>query len=139
MRLFIHLLCVLLSVSSALAPVSRVHAHVTGEQHVNVHSGHSHDAAYGHGHHDEEHSHDSGPAHSDKTTGTVVDLDSDRSQGGFQVWKPIHWIVAFVVAALAGVGLRQVSSATRPPRTRTRPPSPYPHAIPLLRGPPLSI
>jgi hypothetical protein len=32
-----------------------------------------------------------------------------------------------------------IRAAQPPPRTRARPPSPYPHALPLLRGPPHSI
>lgn len=138
MRLLIHVLCVMLSVSFVLAPLGRVHAHVAGDHHVNVHGGHTHDAGGRHDHADEAHSHDGGPAHTHESSGTVIDLEPDRSQGSQQVWKPLYWIAAFFVVVLTVLELRQVGSFRRPPRARTRPPSPYPHALPLLRGPPLS-
>jgi hypothetical protein len=127
MRLLIHLLCVMLSVSFVLGPLSRMHAHVADEpfQQADVHGGHSHDGDANVPEHD--------------ANGTVVSLQSDSSQGAFQAWKPMHWISVLFVFAVMVLALRLLASIPRPSRKRTRPPSPYPHALPLLRGPPVSI
>lgn len=141
MRLSTHLLCVMLSVSVVLVTLSRMHAHVSGEghEHVNVHGGHSHDVGHGHSHDGDAHEHDSGRAHKHDNSGTVVNLKPDLLQGSFHAWKPIPWVAVQFVIAFVVLELRPVRLIPRPSRIRTRPPSPYPHVLPLLRGPPLSI
>lgn len=141
MNLLARLLCVMLSVSFVLLPLSRVHAHVSGEGHgyVNVHGGHDHDVGHGHEHDGGTHDHDTGSVHEHGDVGTVVKLKSDLSQGSFQAWKPIHWLAVLFVIAIVVFELLPDRLIPRPPRTRTRPPSPYPHPLPLLRGPPASI
>lgn len=136
MRVLAQILCVMLSLSSVLLPLNRLHAHVSDQEHrhqVNVHGGHSHDGGAGH-----THEHD-GSVHSHEATGTVVDLKPDLSQGSSQAWKPLHWIAVLFAVAVIIFELRPICLTPRPPRTRTRPPSPYPFALPLLRGPPISI
>ena len=149
MRFLTHVLCVMLSISFVLSPLSRLHAHVAGpDEQVNVHGGHSHDVGHGHSHshdggghsHDGvAHEHGDASVHEHEDTGTVVSLKADQSQGGFQTWKPMHWISVLFVITLLVLAPQLISSIPRPPRSRTRPPSPYPHGLPLLRGPPVSI
>lgn len=147
MRLLGKILCVMLSLSVVLTPLSHAHAHVSGghdHEHVNVHSGHSHDAvqSLGDSHdHDHDHDHDEHSSQADKHSdaGKVVDLQPDMSQTTSQLFKSMQWIAILLVVALVVFQLQPLQLIPRPPRIRTRPPSPYPFAIPLLRGPPVSI
>lgn len=122
-----------------LMPLSQVHAHISGpsDQHVDVHGGHSHDV--GHGHDGAAEEHDGSDVDKHDGASTVVSLKPDFSQGGLQLWKAIQWIAATFAIAIIVLELPAIPLIPRPPRTRTRPPSPYPHALPLLRGPPVSI
>lgn len=137
------ILCLVLSVSFLVAPQGRVHAHVTAteheHQHVSIHGGHDHGIVVQH--HD-EHGHDydaAAPHDHDDSGARVLDLQPDVSQRGSGDFDLLQWMaVAFVLIC---VFFKRVPLRLKlpPPRIRARPPSPYPHALPLLRGPPRSI
>jgi hypothetical protein len=143
MRRWAQLVCLLLSVSFVLAPLGHVHAHVTeaAHEHVNVHGGHDHGVINLHDHHDEhDQDHDRDAAHDhDGSSTRVIDMQLDLSQRNSDQFDLVQWLaVAFVIALVLFQRL-PIRVKLPPPRTRTRPPSPYPHALPLLRGPPRSI
>lgn len=135
----LRMLCLVVSVSLVLAPLSHAHAHVTDaeHQHINVHGGHDHvlDVVLGE-HHDWDFD-----AHDHGATGVsvVLDLAPDLAKPNAGAAKFLQWIAILCVSVLALFALSPLRTAHPPPRTRARPPSPYPHALPLLRGPPHSL
>lgn len=136
----LRMFCFVVCVSFLLAPLSHAHAHITdGEhQHIDVHGGHDHmpRVAPDQHHHDQDvdaHGHDA----TDEQI--VKDLAPDLAKPNFSAGKILQWVAVLCVTILALVILSPIRAAHPPPRTRARPPSPYPHALPLLRGPPHSI
>jgi hypothetical protein len=137
------MLCLLLSVSLLLAPLSHAHAHVTAEEHIAVHGGHDHSFSLVEPgeHHGDDHSHDHAddPASDHDATGShVLELAPDLAKPNAGA-KFLQWIAILVISVFALLTLVPMRTAQPPPRIRARPPSPYPHALPLLRGPPHSI
>jgi len=139
MRQWSEILCLFLIVSVVLAPLGRVHAHVTGDEHthVSIHGGHDHTAVQGHGH-----SHDHGGLAADdnqQNSGEyVVEMQPDLTQRNSNARDELQWlalvlVVAFLLFESRTIRLKPVR------RRRTRPRSLYPHALPLLRGPPRFI
>jgi hypothetical protein len=134
------MLCLLVSVSLMLAPLSHAHAHVTDteHEHISVHGGHDHLVGITLDRHHNDHGvtiedHDATGAQ------TVVDLAPDLSKPNTGAGKFLQWVAILCIAVFALFTLTPIRTAHPPPRTRARPPSPYPHALPLLRGPPHSI
>lgn len=140
----IHILCLLLCTSLVAAPLSQVHAHVSGEDHdhVSVHGGHSHALTYdAHGAHehapsDEGHTdHPLDHAADHESSSHAIDLSAEAVKPPAGV-KVLVWTAVFCAMLLAIPALMASSTMRPPPRTRARAPSPYPHPLPLLRGPP---
>jgi hypothetical protein len=148
MRRWAQLVSLLVSVSFVLAPLSHVHAHVTGDAHthVNVHGGHDHGISADHDdHHATVGDHDGGESHNreshdhDRPSTHVLDMQPDASPRNSDQFDFIQWIAIAFVVSLVLFERMPVRLRLPPPRIRARPPSPYPHALPLLRGPPTSI
>jgi hypothetical protein len=134
------MLCLVACVSFLLAPLSHAHAHITGgeHQHIDVHGGHDHVPGVT----PDQHHHDQHADTSDHdATGeqAVMDLAPDLAKPNPGAGKFLPWIAILCVTVLALFVLSPTRTAHPPPRSRARPPSPYPHALPLLRGPPRSI
>jgi hypothetical protein len=133
----VRMFCLLVSVSLMLAPLSHAHAHVTDteHQHIKVHGGHDHVLGVTPDQH--HHDHDVDP----DATGAqpVVDLAPDLANPNAGGGKFLQWAAILCVTLLGLFAIVSIRRAHPPPRTRARPPSPYPHASPLLRGPPHSI
>lgn len=82
MHRWAQILCLLVGVSFVLAPLGRVHAHVTDTEqqhdHVSVHGGHDHGIADDH---HEEHEQHNGALHDHQDSGAqVLDMQLDASQ-----------------------------------------------------------
>jgi hypothetical protein len=140
-----HIICLLVSVSFVLAPLGNVHAHVTSDEHehVNVHSGHAHSLASAH-EHEHEHEHERDDGHRDLhdhegSTTRVLDMQPDVSPRKADQFDLVQWLAVAFFVALVILQRVPIRLKLPPPRIRARPPSPYPHAWPLLRGPPRSI
>lgn len=148
MSRLVQMLCLVLCVSLVLTPMSRVHAHVSSENQgmVSVHGGHDHgwtDHDHGHDHSAADnvpidgHADDLG--HDHEPSSHAIDLNPDAVKPSPVGAKSVVLLAMLCVTVLSIPQLADVGTIRAPPRTRTRPPSPYPHALPLLRGPPLSI
>jgi hypothetical protein len=142
----------LVCASLVVAPLSQVHAHVSGDDHddhISVHAGHIHvlpDAHHGARDHAlsfddyaDDHAGDTHDHSADHDSGShPIDLSADAVKPSFGV-KSLVWIAVLCVMLLAIPALAASTAIRPPPRTRTLPNSSYPHALPLLRGPPHSI
>lgn len=140
----LRMLCLVVCVSLVLAPLSHAHAHVTGSEHehINVHGGHDHlPGVIADQHHGDQHDDGTTDASYHHTAGAqvVVDLAPDLDESNAGVGKFLQWMAILCVTVLMLFALVPIRTARPPPRNRARPPSPYPHALPLLRGPPHSI
>jgi hypothetical protein len=139
----IRILCLLVCVNLVVAPLSHVHAHVSGEEHdhVSVHGGHDHAFTYDH-HVDHDHapSVDHLDHADDQESGSrAIDLSgADAVKPNIGV-KSLVWIAVLCVILFAIPSFPVLRAIRPPPRNRALPLSPYPHALPLLRGPPRSI
>jgi hypothetical protein len=133
----VRMFCLLVSVSLMLAPLSHAHAHVTDteHQHINVHGGQDHVLGVT----PDQHHHDRDVDHDATGAQTVLDLAPDLAKPNAGSGKFLQWVAILCVTLLALFAIGPIRTAHPPPRTRARPPSPYPHALPLLRGPPRSI
>jgi hypothetical protein len=116
--------------SLGIAPLAHVHTHAdeTHENGMVTHGGHMHaaEAEYAEHHLDADREHET----------HVFDLQSEFLKPDLTGTKIPVWIAAILFVLLPVLVLGLLHSTRFPPRTRTRPPSPYPHRFPLLRGPP---
>lgn len=137
MSSLVRMLCLFVCVSLMLAPLSHAHAHVTDteHQHINVHGGHDHVPGVT----PDQHHHDRDVDADATGAQAVLDLAPDLAQPNPGAGKFLPWVAILCVTLLALFAIGSTRAAHPPPRTRARPPSPYPHASPQLRGPPRSI
>lgn len=147
MSRLMRMLCLVLSVSLVLTPMSRVHAHVSSEHRglISVHGGHDHPLTdHGHDHSapedalmDDHHDHELG--HDHESGSHAIDLNPDAVKPNAASAKSLVSMAILCVTVFSIPHVADIGAIRAPPRIRTRPPSPYPHALPLLRGPPSSI
>lgn len=142
MSRLICILCLLVCVNLVVAPMSQVHAHISGEEHnrISVHGGHDHALAY------EGHDHDHAPSaghldHADdhESGSRAIDLSGADVVKPNTGLKSLVWIAVLCVILFAFPTLPVLRAIRPPARNRSLPLSPYPHALPLLRGPPRFI
>jgi hypothetical protein len=137
------MLCLVLCVSLVLAPMGRVHAHVSSKEHglISVHGGNDHAWTY----HDHDHvviadalvgDH---AAHHHEAGCHTIDLSPDALKPNLVDAKSVSATAMLCVAMLLLPAFADTDTILKPLRTRIQPPSPYPHALPQLRGPPRSI
>lgn len=135
MRRLAYIVCTLFSLGLLLGPATMLHAHVpeSGREQVSVHGGHGHQLADDHGY-----VHAPADHHDEHASDRVLDLQLDSTQGGSsQPW--VKWVALMVSVALLILTAQPLTGMHPLTRLRSRPTSPYPHPLPLLRGPPLSI
>ncbi len=139
MRRLDYIICTLFSLGLLLGPMTTLHAHVSDHEHeheheqVSVHGGHTHYLVVDH-----DHLQALADDHDEHASDHVIDLQLDSTQGGSsQPW--VKWLVLMVAVALLILPAQLLTGLRPLTRFRSRPPSPYPHPLPLLRGPPRSI
>jgi hypothetical protein len=124
MRRLPRLLCVFLSISILLAPVSTLHAHPESEHHAGaLHGGHVH--------------HDAADDQSGHGGDSVVDVQFAMAGSGLKAFSWTLWLPLFAYVAVFGLAIPYLPAILRPPpRTLRLPQIRIHHWQPPLRGPP---